>query len=195
MGRDAEREPHARLFVALDVAAEVRDELADWAAAALADPAIRLLPRGSLHVTLCFLGSVPERRIPEIEAVLDALAPRPVPLAPAPRLAAKPPSRPRFFAVELSSPAAIELQAELSAALGARGLYEPEQRPYWPHLTLAKVRGERGKRRPQRVRIEVPELPDGLVRTFDSVRMALYRSILRPTGAEYIPLATCDLPR
>ena len=47
----------------------------------------------------------------------------------------------------------------------------------------------------QRVGIEVPELPDGLVRTFDSVRMALYRSILRPTGAEYIPLATCDLPR
>jgi 2'-5' RNA ligase len=195
VGRDAEREPRARLFVALDVAAELRAKLADWAAGALADPAVRLLPRESLHVTLCFLGSVPERRIPEIEAVLDALEPRAVPLAPAPRLAAKPPSRPRFFALELSSQPATALQAELSAALSERGLYEPEQRPYWPHLTLAKVRGERGKRRPQRVGIEPPELPEGLVRTFDSVRVALYRSILRPTGAEYIPLATRDLPR
>ena len=38
------------------------------------------------------------------------------------------------------------------------------------------------------------ELPQALVHTFDSVRIALYRSKLRPTGAEYVSLANLDLP-
>jgi 2'-5' RNA ligase len=195
VARNPDPEPRARLFVALDVAPELRAELADWAAGELNDPAVRLISPESLHVTLCFLGSLPERRIPEIEAVLAELEPRPIRLEPRPRLAAKPPSRPRFFALEFESEAAVELQAELSAALSERGLYEPERRPYWCHLTLAKVRSERGSRRPRRVGVTPPELPERLAHTFGSVRVALYRSNLRPTGAEYVPLATRDLPR
>lgn len=194
MAFQPEREERVRLFVALDVAPQLRAELAGWAAGELVDPGVRLLPAESLHVTLCFLGSVPERRIEEIEEILAGLEPRPVPLEPAPQLAAKPRSRPRFFAVEFESPGATELQAELSTRLSARGLYEPERRPYWPHLTLAKVRPEHGSRRPRRVRVTPPELPGSLAHTFDSVRIALYRSILRPTGAEYVPLATLELP-
>ncbi len=43
------------------------------------------------------------------------------------------------------------LQARVSEALEAGGWYRPEKRPFWPHLTLARVK--RGERR-------VAPLPD-----------------------------------
>ena len=36
-------------------------------------------------------------------------------------------------------------------------------------------------------------LPDELLEPFMATRMTLYRSLLRPTGAEYVPLAALDL--
>ena len=36
-------------------------------------------------------------------------------------------------------------------------------------------------------------LPDELLEAFDAPRVTLYRSHLRPTGAEYVPLAALDL--
>ena len=97
----------------------------------------------------------------------------------------------------IDSPAAIELQAELQAALVDAGVYEPEKRPFWPHVTLARVRDEKRKRRrrrPRPVERRPGELPHDLVHTFDSVRISLYRSNLRPTGAQYVSLANLDLP-
>jgi hypothetical protein len=38
-----------------------------------------------------------------------------------------------------------------------------------------------------------PPLPDELLEPFGGVRVTLYRSILRPQGAEYLPLASLDL--
>ncbi len=54
----------ARLFVALDLPAAPRAELARWARSAAASARaggghVRLLAPESLHATLCFLGSTP----------------------------------------------------------------------------------------------------------------------------------------
>jgi len=85
------------------------------------------------------------------------------------------------------------------AALEAARLYKPEKRPFWSHVTLARVRSERasGRRRggrPMAVSDPLPALPDELLEPFGCVRLTLYRSILRPQGAEYVPLASLDLP-
>jgi hypothetical protein len=69
-------------------------------------------------------------------------------------------------------------------------------------VTLARVRSERvtggagGRRRgrPMEVSGPLPPLPDQLLEPFGCVRLTLYRSILRPRGAEYVPLASLDLP-
>jgi RNA 2',3'-cyclic 3'-phosphodiesterase len=194
MARERLKSPRARLFVALDLPDEVRAELAAWQEREITDPALRRIRPESLHLTLCFLGYHPEKRIDEIAALVTGVEPRPVPLTPAREPAAKPPGRPRFIAVDVASPAAIELQSELEAPLVAARLHEPEKRPFWPHITVAKTRPERGTRKPRRIERRPGELPEAVAHTFDSVRLSLYRSNLRPDGAQYVSLASLDLP-
>ena len=188
------KSPRARLFVALDLPDPIRSTLVAWGERELIDPALRRIRPESLHMTLCFLGYHPEKRIDEVAAVVTGIEPRPVPMTPAPAPAAKPKGRPRFFAVELDSPAAVAIQAELAETLIAARLYKPEKRPFWPHVTVAKVRPERGTRKPRRVERRPGEFPPDLVHTFGSVRASLYRSNLRPEGAQYVSLASLDLP-
>jgi 2'-5' RNA ligase len=79
--------------------------------------------------------------------------------------------------------------------LAAARLYEAEKRPFWPHVTVARVRAEgRGSRRPQALERPPKELPPGLSEAFHGVRLTLYRSELQPLGARYVPLAQVELP-
>lgn len=177
----------ARLFAALDLPVELLRALEAWGARELADPALRAVPAAALHVTLVFLGQRPEEEIPALSRAVTGLRPRRVEFRLRPAPAPRPRRRPRLFALELDSPAAAELQAELTDALGAAGLHQAGGRPYWPHLTVARIRGAARVRRPG-------PLPDALLRPFDAVRVRLYRSYTRPGGSEYVPLASLDLP-
>jgi len=105
--------------------------------------------------------------------------------------------------VDASSEAAGELQRELSEALESRRLYKPESRDFWPHVTVARVRtekrprgdsGRRGRGKPRIVERPPGPLPEALERPFGAVRVALYRSHLRHSGAEYERLAALELP-
>ena len=98
-------------------------------------------------MTLVFLGWQDESAAPKIaDAAFSAL-----PVGSPPRLTpmgvrSLPPRNPRLFALDLEDEGgrATALQAAASAALEAGGWYRPEKRPFWPHLTLARVkRGER----------------------------------------------------
>lgn len=158
----------------------------------------------SLHFTLCFLGPVDERSIPRIAAAIAETAPaHPVALRLEPEPSPLPKRRPALYALGARGEAATALQARLGAALQARRLYRPERRAYWPHLTVARVRSERlapepgkrrGKARPRRVARPPGRLPEALLEPFEAVRIALYRSILKPQGAEYVRLDGVDLP-
>ena len=157
----------------------------------------------ALHVTLCFLGYHPEKRIERIAEIVGGVEPRPVELRFEAEAAPIPKGRPRLYALGAESEAAIALQAELSDALEAERFYEPEKRAFWPHVTVARVRSERlppargerrGKGRPRRVETPPRKPPKSLGTPFGAVRLALYRSNLRPQGAEYVSLAGIDLP-
>lgn len=157
----------------------------------------------SLHVTLCFLSYHPERAIPRIAELLASVSPRPVELHFDPEPSAMPKGRPRLYAVGGRSESAAALQAELAEVLVREGFYEHEKRGFWPHVTVARVRSERlapeagkrrGKGRPRRVKRAPASLPATLTEPFGAVRMALYRSDLKPQGAEYVSLAGVDLP-
>ena len=71
--------------------------------------------------------------------------------------------------------AAASLAADLHGRLRRLGAFEPEQRPWLPHATVVRFR-ERPRLRP-----EVPDL--GAVSPSDA---AVYHSVLRPTGAQYV---------
>jgi RNA 2',3'-cyclic 3'-phosphodiesterase len=190
------KSPRARLFVALDIPDEVRERLVRWQANALTDPALRVVSSQSLHFTLAFLGYQPERAIGDIAEVALDLSTRAPEISFAPDPVPKPgPSRPRLYAVEGRSEAAIALQKEMSDRLEAAGFYKPEKRPFWPHATVARVRPQRrGSKRPARVETPPGPLPQALLGPFRAVRVALYRSYLRPQGAEYVVMAQIELP-
>jgi RNA 2',3'-cyclic 3'-phosphodiesterase len=179
--------PRARLFLALDVPEPGRTALAAWRDLLIAERAdLRPVRAEALHVTLVFLGWQDESAAAKIaEAAFGAL-----PAGPPPRLTpagvrSLPPRDPRLFALDLEDEGgrATALQAAASAALEAGGWYTPEKRPFWPHLTLARVK--RAERR-------VPPLPDEPPpprEPFEAPVVTLYRSTLRPQGALYEPLA------
>jgi RNA 2',3'-cyclic 3'-phosphodiesterase len=197
------KSPRARLFTALDLPDDVRAGLAAWQAEACADEALRAVARDALHVTLCFLGYLPERAIAEVGELVEGLEARPVELRFEPEPVGIKGRRPGLYAIDAPSENAIVLQAELSERLAENRLYKPEKRPFWPHVTVARVRPERagegssGRRRRGKPRIvERPPgaLPQALLQPFGAVRVALYRSHLRSSGARYERLAALQLP-
>jgi 2'-5' RNA ligase len=184
----ASRPPSARLFVAIDLPPEARAALADWRAKVLGErDELRLVDAQALHVTLAFLGHLPEAEITPIGKLVRAALPQvdaPV-LAPL-GIKAVPPRRPRLFALDLDDQAgrAGLIQAAVSDVLASAGLYEPEQRPFWPHVTLARVR--KGA-----VVADVAAAPGG--EPFRAHAVTLYRSRLARSGARYESLASFRL--
>jgi RNA 2',3'-cyclic 3'-phosphodiesterase len=195
MSSQRPQSPKARLFVALELPEDVRAGIVAWQRRELRDPALRPTRPEALHMTLAFLGYHPEDAIEAIAAaaLVEGLA------APRMRLAPEPVGvprgrHPRLYALEAASDGAMELQARVSASLQAAGFYEPQKRPFWPHLTVARVRPEgRGSKRPASVSEAPGALSGVLEHTFVSVRMRLYRSYLRQQGAEYVSLASLEL--
>jgi 2'-5' RNA ligase len=190
------------LFVALELPDWVREELGRWQRRALADPVLRAPASETLHVTLCFLGYVAERRVEEVTAIVRGLRPRPVEMRFEAEPVAVPRNRPRLYAADAPSEAADELAADVCGRLAEARLYQPERRPFWSHVTLVRVRSERAsasserRRRGRAMRVSAPPpaLPEELREPFGAVRVTVYRSILRPRGAEYVPMASLDLP-
>jgi 2'-5' RNA ligase len=190
------KSPRVRLFVALDLPQDVRAGLVDWQRTELADPALRPVRPEALHMTLVFLGYQAQKDIRKIAA--EALAVEAT--APAVELVREPlgvpgGKRPRLFALDARSEETIELQRQVEERLVAAGFYKPEKRPFWPHLTVARVKPEaQGSRKPALVTHEPHPLPEHMFRFFRPSRLVLYRSHLRPTGAEYEPMAELELP-
>ncbi len=195
MAKERLKSPRARLFVALDLPEQVRAGIAGWGRRALGDPALRPVKAESLHITLAFLGWTAEREIARLTEIVEAsggAAPTIELGGPVPRPER---GRPRLFALPADSPATVALQADLQEKLVAARLYEPERRPFWPHVTVARVRREeRGSKRPAPVSKLPGALPRELLRPFGGVRLTLYRSQLQPQGAQYTPLAQVELP-
>jgi 2'-5' RNA ligase len=183
--------PRARMFVALDLPAGARSALAGWRDR-LVDGRRDLRPvrAEALHVTLVFLGWQDEKAAVAIaSAAFGACSGLPAARLRAGGVRPLPPRDPRLFALDLHDEHehAVAVQAAISGALEAGRWYRPEKRPFWPHLTLARVK--RGERR-------VPPLPDTPAPPadpFEASQITLYRSTLRPQGAIYEPLAQATL--
>jgi 2'-5' RNA ligase len=177
----------ARLFAALELPPGVRAELAAFGhAAAEGDPALRAVSEDALHLTLAFLG---HRDPADIDPAGEAV--RGVRAVAAPALAlADPlwlaPRRPHVLAVALEDVdgALGALRAEVVERLASALDWEPEARPFRPHVTVARVR--RGAR-PHRA---LPAPPQA---AFAGEAVVLFRSHLGDGPARYEPLACVSL--
>jgi RNA 2',3'-cyclic 3'-phosphodiesterase len=177
--------PRARLFVALDLPPEYRSQLAAWRDEAVRGrDDLRPVAEIALHSTLVFLGYQPEKEIERIASTaFDALRDLPGAQLSAGEVKPVPPrGAPRLFALDLVDPdgAALAIQQAASDALAAARFYRPEKRPFWPHVTLARVKRDR-----RAAPLDAPPPPG---EPFVADEVTLYRSVLRPQGAEYQPL-------
>jgi 2'-5' RNA ligase len=163
-----------RLFVALPLPGETVERLSAWQRSELADtPEARLVPADNLHVTLAFLGSRPSSDVTSVLGVLREAARE----AETPLLTAADYRETRsvgMVRLEDEEERATRLAAEVGEGLEDLGVYERERRAWLPHVTVLRFR------KPPRLAPATPELgrisPSGV---------ALYHSVLRPTGAQY----------
>jgi 2'-5' RNA ligase len=169
-----------RLFLALRLPGVVLDELERWQRAQLPG-SVRVVRREHLHVTLAFLGHRPAGELePIVGALRDAAA-----RAGEIRLT---PVRYRetrsvgMLVLDDERGGAAALAGDVHERLERLGVYRREDRPWLPHLTVARWR-----ERP-RLRLEPPP-----VGTFVPSDAAAYLSRLHPGGARYEVLESVAL--
>ena len=171
-----------RLFVALRLPEEVVDAVAAWQASYLLGREVRAVPREHLHITLAFLGHRPAQ---ELDAVVCALRGAAAAAGPDLRLA---PARYRetrsvaMIVLDDLSGGVTALAEDVQARLEAVGAYRREDRPWLPHLTVARFRARPGLRL----------LPPAMG-TFVPSDAAAYLSRLHPGGAQYAVLESVAL--
>ncbi len=179
-----------RAFVAVELPAEGREALrqlqARWRP--LAPPGARWTDPQGIHLTLKFLGDLPQDRVPLVTEALEQAAQGVPPFT----LALGEPGafpnlrRPRVLWVGIMGEIKplLRLQRRVEEALATLELSR-EERPFSAHLTLARVRDPRQA---------VPAFP-GSVPSFEwrVERIVLMRSTLLPSGALYTPLSMVDL--
>jgi 2'-5' RNA ligase len=181
--RPGGRPARLRLFVACDLPGEAERAVKAWQRRELAGRVdLRLMP--ALHLTLAFLGDVDARREPDVERVLRGIRWRRAECRISEPLFLPAHGKRRVVALEFDDPSGTlrKLQSEVTAGLAAESLFEPEERPWLPHVTVARFRRPGHPFSLQNVNIGA----------FGVVRMVLYSSHLEPAGAVHTPLA--DFP-
>ncbi len=173
-----------RLFVALEIPSDVRENLAALLKSLRAvSPQTRWARPENLHVTLKFIGEMPETKLAGIRNALAGVRSDQSVALDFRGLGFFPNEKhPRVFWAGIeASPNLKTLAAEIDGATEKLGIPR-EQRPFSPHLTLARFEPARLQ---ETLRASIQE---NVGREFGSLRTGqfhLIESKLKPSGAEY----------
>jgi 2'-5' RNA ligase len=103
------------------------------------------------------------------------------------------PRRARIIWIGIQAPAALEsLQHGIESAAARLG-YEPEARPFSPHLTIGRVRQPVSAGDQQQVRVALERTQVGALGSADVTSVHLFKSDLQPTGSVYTRLFSAPL--
>jgi 2'-5' RNA ligase len=179
-----------RIFVAAPLDQDVRRAIGLHLAEALGDRALpgKVVPPGNWHITLRFLGATSVRQLESVRRNLESADLGPAfPLA-FTSLGAFPSAkraRVLWLGTGLGASELSALAGHAERAAVAAG-FEPEQRPFAAHLTLARLKPEGD------VRALLDQVPP-----FDAVttvgEVVMFRSRLGPKGPTYEPVAEIPL--
>lgn len=183
-----------RTFIAIELPegikqglANVREQLKEGGAGAT-----WTRPEG-IHLTLKFLGEVPDSRIPEImsaltEAVRGTGRLR-IEVANAGAFPNERNPRVLWIGVAGDLKALGALQTSVEGAMAKLG-FEPETRKFSPHLTLARIKYLRPGDNWQKVLEKVRDVKLG---GFEADAVSLMKSELKPSGAVYTEMGRVEL--
>jgi 2'-5' RNA ligase len=187
-----------RCFIAIPLDRALAQEigrLQRQLAPALPPDAVRWVRADQLHLTLRFLGEVPEDRLPALEEPLHRACTPGAPL----RLALNGlgcfpnPARPRvvWVGVHGDTDALRRLQERVAAATAEFGDQPPEQ-VFHPHLTIGRVKS-RDPATLRRVGEAVGAASVGPLGPWTVGEVTLFSSLLAPQGPTYTELARLPL--
>jgi 2'-5' RNA ligase len=171
-----------RMFIAIDLPPPLARDLSDLDPHL---PHLRWLPASALHLTLCFLGKVPAETVAPLVHALDEIASPPFPLALKGLGSFGNRDRPSvvWAGLETCPTELSDLQHHVRTAAQTAGL-EPEDKRFHPHITLGRCKDLPGSAlQPFLEKHATEEFG-----TFKVTGFILYHSILRPGGAEHLPL-------
>ncbi|MFQ5722554.1 MAG: RNA 2',3'-cyclic phosphodiesterase [Candidatus Aminicenantales bacterium] len=183
-----------RTFIAIDLAPSIKDELSHFIQKlASVSSNIKWVKKNGMHLTLKFLGEIEEDKVEEIKSCLSEISKDHAPFS----LQLKgtgsfPPGKkkPRVLWIGIEeNKNLIILQSDLEKKLTKLG-FPPEKRTFRPHLTLGRVKtvSQLGK--------IMAYLEKNREKSFGHMevnKIIFFRSILKPTGAEYQALAEFEL--
>lgn len=190
-----------RLFVAIDLSGEARAAIVEATADLRArlrdagmDDAFRWVASANLHLTLRFLGNVPDDAADAARAAMALPLNFPqadIEIGDLGTFPAR--GRPRVLHAGLARgrEALGVLRDSVDARLAPVCRWEPETRPFAPHLTLARAR-DRAKIFPEEFSRLIAATPWPHVR-FRAAQVTLFSSRTLPSGPEYTSEARAAL--
>jgi len=191
-----------RVFIALEIPLPIRQAISAQTESlrSTLGQIVRWVPIENMHLTLKFIGDISPANVDMFSQMLTAEAARARSASCAPfrmqvgELGSFPtPRRARVIWIGIQAPAALDsLQHGIESAAARLG-YEPETRPFSPHLTIGRVRQPVNTRDQQRVRAALERTQVGALGAAEISAVHLFKSDLQPTGSIYTRLFSAPL--
>jgi len=188
---------YVRLFVACEVPDEVKQAIGEVIETlrGRSRNAVRWIRPEGVHVTLKFLGEAPVKQLPAIKlAIQEATvghSPFELEFSSIGTFGGREGLRIMWVGIAGDVLRLEALVRAVNAALAVVG-FEPERRPFRPHLTLGRVRDEISTRTRAEIEVAVGKM-DVPPSTWRTPQVSLMRSRLTPQGASYDVIATFPL--
>ncbi|MGD8535642.1 MAG: RNA 2',3'-cyclic phosphodiesterase [Candidatus Aminicenantes bacterium] len=186
-----------RTFIAINLDPEIKKALSQFVSELNARSperrGIRWVRPEAMHLTLKFLGEINEEKVPRIESVLKRISEKhgPFPLRVKGTGYFPPKSKnPRVLWVAVEEVDNLKrLQSHLEEEMESLG-FPKERRTFHPHLTLGRVKTI------SNIKETLHFLETHRDKNFgemEAKKITFFRSVLKPTGAEYSVLSEFEL--
>jgi 2'-5' RNA ligase len=186
-----------RLFIACEVPDDVKESIGGIIETlrGRSGTAVRWIRAEGVHVTLKFLGEVPLKKMPAIKlAIQEAVVghqPFELEFSNIGTFGGREGLRIMWVGIAGDVLRLEALVRAVNAALAVVG-FEPERRPFRPHLTLGRVKDEIPTRQRAEIEVAVGKMAVPGI-SWRTAQVSLMRSNLTPGGASYEVLATFPL--
>jgi 2'-5' RNA ligase len=181
-------EKKIRTFIALELSDETRAELARIEEILKkAEANVKWMNPGSIHLTLKFLGYIPEEKVTAIseklKKIADQSSPFDIALSGIGVFPAWNRARVLWVGAGKGSEEVKALAGQVEEAMSREG-FEKEKRSFKSHLTLGRIRSPKNKERLEKEALSVEVKPA----SSHISKIVLFKSDLSPKGAVYTPL-------
>ena len=186
--------PPLRTFIAIELPAHIRASLEGITGRLQKAAAeVRWVKTADIHLTLKFLGTIEEERIPELTASIEqciaGIAPFTVSVGCLGAFPNEHNPQVIWIGAREESGRLSMMHKALESGLARMGFKE-EKRPFAPHLTLGRLKSPRGK---GAARQGIEDFKSADCGSYEVGSICLFKSDLKPGGAVYTLLKSFSL--